>query len=58
MQTPLQNIQPNALIDQANWCFRAMRECTDPQLTAEFAYMGSTLTNKVRKESQLAETPH
>ena len=49
MQATLQSIQPNALLDQENWCFRAMRDCTDPQLTAEFAYMGSTLLNKTRK---------
>ncbi len=56
MQAPLQNIQPDALIDQANWCLRAMRDCTDPQLTAELAYMNSTLLNKARKESQPADT--
>ena len=54
----MQNIHLNAPIDQANWCLRAMRDCTDPQLTAELAYMGSTLLNKARKESQPAETPH
>ena len=55
MQATPQNIQTNALINQANWCFRTMRNCTDPQLTAELSYMGSTLRNKARKESQPAE---
>ena len=54
----MQNIHLNAPIDQANWCFRTLCDCTDPQLTAELAYMGSTLLNKARKESQPAETPH
>ncbi len=44
-------------IDQANWCFRTMRDCTDPQLTAELANMGSTLLNKACKENQPAEHP-
>ena len=56
MHVTLQNIQPNAVMDQANWCFRTMRNCTDAQLTAELSYMGSTLLNKARKESQPAET--
>ena len=33
-----------------------MRNCTDAQLTAELSYMGSTLLNNERKESQPAET--
>jgi Predicted 3'-5' exonuclease related to the exonuclease domain of PolB len=53
MQATLQKIQTNVLMDQANWCFRAMRDCTEPQLAAELAHIGSTLLNKVRKESQL-----
>ena len=54
----MQNIHLNAPIDQANWCFRTMRDCTDPQLTAELAHMGSTLLNKALNESQPAETAH
>lgn len=45
MQAALQNVQSHALFDQANWCFRVMRDCTDPELTAELGYMGSTLLN-------------
>jgi hypothetical protein len=54
----MQNIHLNASLDQANWCLRAMRDCTDPQLTAELAHMGSVLLSKAHKESQTAETPH
>jgi predicted 3'-5' exonuclease similar to PolB exonuclease domain len=53
LQATVQKIQRNVLIEQANWCFRAMRDCTEPQLTAELAHLGSTLLNKARKESQL-----
>lgn len=58
MSANLQQIQPNALVDQANWCLRTMRDCTDPELTAELAFIGTALLNKALRKNEAAETRH
>ena len=54
----MQNIHPQRPDRPGKLVFSRYARLHDPQLTAELAYMGSTLLNKARKESQPAETPH
>jgi len=46
---------PMSLIEQARWCFRRLRECTDPEMKLELAFIGATLLTKARRQIERAE---